>query len=176
MTEPPPLTQPASLPLPLLTTFGLGYMRPFPGTWGSLPPVAAAAVMIAAGLGPDRAFWLYHGVLTGILLVFSLACIIFGDRAEARFGRKDASQIVADETAGQCLPLMFLPAAALQSPATAVFTLVFAFLAFRAMDILKPWPAHGLQSAPGGWGVLLDDLAAGLQALILLQLVVWIAL
>lgn len=164
--------------LRFITVFGLGGMRPFPGTWGSLPPVVVAAIMLAAGLGPDAAGawawtpWLiYHGVLIVVMKVFALACLFDGDWAEARYGRKDPSNVVADETAGQCLALMFLPPAALATPVLAAFTLLYAFLAFRLMDIIKPPPARQLQAVPGGWGILLDDLVAGAFALGLVQLI-----
>lgn len=163
----------------LLTTFGLGKLRPAPGTWGSLPPVAAAWLLIVAGLGPDQTLvhWLiYNGVLLAILIVFSAACVVFGDAAEARFGKKDPGQICADETAGQCLPLMLLPAHVAASPSATIATLGLAFIAFRVMDIIKPWPAFRLQKVPAGWGVLLDDLAAGIQAAIVVQVVARVAL
>lgn len=159
----------------LVTTFGLGRLRPAPGTWGSMPPVVMAGVLIALGLGPDGTFvnWaVYNGVLALVVVVFSAACVRYGDAAEARFNRKDPGQICADETAGQCLPLMFLPSAAVGTAASAALTLVGAFLAFRVFDILKPWPAGRLQDEPGGWGVLLDDLAAGLMAAVVVQVVV----
>jgi phosphatidylglycerophosphatase A len=102
-----------------------------------------------------------------VLLIFSAACVAFGDRGEAKWG-KDGSEIVSDETAGMCIPLLLLPAATVATPALTAFTLLFAFLAFRAFDIAKPWPANALQRIPGGWGVLLDDLVAGLYAAIVI--------
>lgn len=158
----------------LLTTFGLGLLRPAPGTWGSIPSVLFAAALIVVGLGPDGTFvnWAaYNGLLALVVLVFSAACVRYGDAAEARFGKKDPGQVCADETAGQALALMLLPAHAVATPANAIATLVLAFLAFRIMDILKPWPAGKLQNVPGGWGVLLDDLAAGIMAWGIVQVV-----
>lgn len=158
----------------LITTGGLGFMRPASGTWGSLPPVFIAAGMIALGWNPCHcsvAAVGYHAVLIAILLIFCGACVFFGDAAEARFGEKDPSEVVADETAGQCLPLLALPAAAMQSPWHIAATLALAFFAFRILDIIKLPPARGLQRVPGGWGILLDDLVAGVQAMIVVQLV-----
>lgn len=157
--------------LSLITVFGLGFLRPAPGTWGSLPPVAVASGLIAAGIAPGTALaWVYYSVLALMLAVFSAACITQADEAEARYGKKDPSQVVADETAGQCIPLLAIPAFTLGSTATGVFALVFAFFAFRIADIFKPWPAFRLQSVPGGWGILLDDLVAGGYAAIILVL------
>lgn len=153
----------------LLTTFGLGHMRPASGTWGSLPPPILAAGLIALGMGPAGSPVVYNGLLLLVLIVFSGACILYGDHAEARFGGKDPGQVVADETAAQCIPLMFLPAAAVATPLLAGFTLLYAFLCFRLLDIVKPWPARQIQETPGGWGILLDDLVAGVYALVLVQ-------
>jgi phosphatidylglycerophosphatase A len=152
-----------------VTVFGLGHMRPASGTWGSLPPVAIGAAMVAMGLGPATHPLLWHAVLAVILVVFCLGCLAQGDEAEFRFGKKDPSQVVADETAGVCIPLMFLSDAAMGTPMSAAFTLVYAFLAFRIFDIIKPWPARQIQEAPGGWGILLDDLVAGVYAMIVVQ-------
>lgn len=163
----------------LLTTFGLGHLRPAPGTWGSMPPVALAWLLVVAGQGPDGTFvhWvIYNGALVVVMLVFSFACIAFGDAAEARFGKKDPGQICADETAGMCLPLMLLPANAVATPGATIATLALAFIAFRLMDIIKPWPAYRLQRLPAGWGVLVDDLAAGVQAAIVVQIVARVAM
>lgn len=155
-----------------ITTFGLGAMRPAPGTWGSLPPVLAAGLLCVVGHGPDQSRWLFDGLQIAFLSIFSAACIVQGDRAEAHFGRKDPSNVVADETAGQSLSLMFLPAAAMTEPARAAITLAIAFVAFRLLDIIKPWPARGLQRVPGGWGILIDDLIAGIYAALATQLIV----
>ncbi|MFZ4572965.1 MAG: phosphatidylglycerophosphatase A [Phycisphaerales bacterium] len=158
----------------LITTFGLGHLRPAPGTWGSLPPLLIPALFVATGQvgasGWAATPWiLYHALLLLTVLVFGGACIVQGDRAEVCFHKKDPSDVVADETAGQCLPLMFLPASALSTPWLAAFTIFWAFVSFRIFDIIKPWPANGLQRVPGGWGILLDDLFAGVYALVVMQ-------
>ena len=172
----------------LITTFGLGALRPAPGTWGSMPPVLLAGVFVALiGTGsasldvasPSRldgwheAAWLaYHLCLLLTVVVFSAACLKYGDAAEAYFNKKDPGSVCADETAGVCFPLMFLPAAAYGTWWMAIITLLVAFLAFRFFDILKLPPANGLQRNPAGLGILLDDLAAGVQAMIAVQLFV----
>ncbi|MBX3384317.1 MAG: phosphatidylglycerophosphatase A [Phycisphaeraceae bacterium] len=159
--------------LRLITTFGLGTLRPAPGTWGSLPPVVLAALLMAVGLGPDQSPWIFRGVFAVMLVVFSWACVRDADAAEARFGRKDPSEVVADETAGQCIPLLMLTGTVMTSPALAAASLLYAFFAFRVLDIIKPWPAFMLQRVPGGWGILLDDLFAGFYAGLLLLMVVY---
>lgn len=152
----------------LVTTFGLGFCRPASGTWGSLPPVAIGAALLGVGLGgQSMAFGLCMAALVGI---FAGACVRFGDGAVSAFGRPDPSQVVADETAGMALVLAFLPAGATATPLLAAVTLLLSFLAFRALDIIKPWPASALEGLPAGWGILLDDLMAGVYAIIALHL------
>lgn len=156
------------LPRRLLTAFGLGHLRPAPGTWGSLPPLVLAAALLLLGVpGQSLAFGLVFAILAGAA---AGVCVRYGDEAAAQFGRKDASEVVADEVAGMSLVFAFLPPGSTATPLLAAFTLVLAFLAFRAMDIFKPFPAYQLQSVPSGWGVLLDDLAAGLYAVVALHL------
>lgn len=148
----------------LVTVGGLGLVRPFPGTWGSLPAAGAAWLMLVLR-APDL---VYHGVMAAIALFFGGVCVALGPWAEAKFGRKDAGAIVADETAGQALTLLLLSDVALgpdwnwgcQSGAVAV-----GFVLFRIFDILKPPPARRIERLRGGWGVLLDDVFAGLYAL-----------
>lgn len=133
-----------------------------------MPPVVLAAAMMASGLSA-QGLW-YHLVLAAVALFFSVACLLQGDEAEGRWG-KDPSNAVADETAGQCFSLMFLPAAATATWPMAIFSLGFAFVAFRVLDIVKPWPARQLQRLPAGLGILIDDLIAGLYAAMVVQIV-----
>ena len=153
-----------------ITSMGLGFMRPAPGTWGSLPPIVLAAGLIDAGLGPAEAPWVFNGALAATLIAFTAICVLWGGGAEATFGKKDPSQVVADETAGQSLALLALPALSCSTYPRAAVTLAFAFLAFRVFDILKPFPAHRIQTVAGGWGVVLDDLVAAVYALIAVQI------
>lgn len=160
-TEGPPLW---------ISVFGIGRLRPAPGTWASLPPVVVAGCLWLWGHKPDGAVYIL--VVTGILLVFSAACVLQGRRAEVYYGRKDPSNAVADETAGQCLPLLALPSAAFADWKLEAVTLAGGFFLFRLFDIIKPWPANSLQRLGGGWGILIDDLIAGLYAVVVLQLCV----
>lgn len=156
----------------VLTTGGLGHMRPASGTWGSLPPVVISAILVFAGLGPGTHFWWIHAlVMLAMVIAFSAICIVAADGAEALWG-KDPSPVVADETAGMALTLLLLPPALFAHEAFFVLTtLAGAFLLFRAFDIAKLPPAWGMQKIPGGWGILLDDLVAAVQAAVIAWLV-----
>jgi phosphatidylglycerophosphatase A len=151
----------------MVTGMGFGLLRPAPGTWGSLPPVGLALVLAFADTNPrtiDMAL-----ALLGI--VFGIACLIWGEDAERRFGRKDPGSVVADEIAGQSIALMWLPWS-LGNNARIIATCAIAFFAFRLFDIIKPPPARGWQRFPGGLGILIDDIVAGFYALIATQILV----
>jgi phosphatidylglycerophosphatase A len=77
---------------------------------------------------------------------------------------KDSSRVVIDEIAGMCVSLLFLP--------LNWSTIIIGFILFRAFDILKPLYIRKLEAVSGGWGVMLDDVAAGIYANIVMQLVV----
>lgn len=157
----------------LITTLGLGHMRPAPGTWGSIPPAGLAWILIGAGVAPGT----LHLTLAAVLVVSCLSCVMLGGWAESRFGKKDPSAVVADETAGQCIPFFFWPTAFFEScrldathgPLRLTLVVGAAFVLFRVFDIIKPPPAHGLQRLRGGWGILVDDLLAGLYAAAVMQ-------
>jgi len=150
----------APLSVLLATGLGSGLLPKAPGTWGSL-----LAVLLAEGL-----FGL-HG-LGAVALLAALATAL-GVPASARVaalrGRKDPPQVVIDEVAGQALALVLLhlvlPAAA--PPALRWGLVGLAFGLFRLLDVAKPGPIDRVQSLPGGWGVMADDLLAGLGAGIL---------
>ncbi len=162
---------PDALRTALLTTCGLGFVRPAPGTWGSLPPPALYFLLVL--LGADELA--LNGAMLALVIVSGAACLALGQWGETRFGRKDASHIVADETSGQALALLFLPAHAMSTWPRAMLTLGAGFLLFRLFDIVKPPPARGLQRLPGGLGVLIDDLFAGVYAAIVLQIALRLA-
>lgn len=161
-------------PLRHISVFGLGFLRPASGTWGSLPPAMIAFPLLALGSAPWAGGWAYHGTLLVVCAWACWACISQGDQAEARWG-KDPSNAVADETAGQCIALAIPPASVLGSSTpirSAAIYVAVAFVAFRIMDIVKPPPAYQIQRFKAGWGILLDDLVAGFYALVAVQ-VAW---
>lgn len=143
------------------------------GTWGSLPPCIIAGALWLCEASPAHSAtgtWVFNAVLAAILIIFSAVCVLQGHAAESRWG-KDPSEVVADETAGQCIPLLFLPAACFSDFWRTAITIAAAFLLFRILDITKPWPARQIQRVSEGWGILLDDIIAGAYAAIVLQVV-----
>jgi len=139
---------------------GVGYFPVAPGTVGSLVGVA-----VVAGLGRlplDRT-----GAIA-VLAAASLALFAVGvwaaGKAEEFFGRTDPSQVVVDEVVGQMLTFLLLPHAGWK-------WLVGGFLLFRAFDIVKPFPARQAERIPRGWGIMLDDVVAGVYALSVLAVI-----
>ena len=113
------------------------------------------------GFGPGTVIW--YAVFVAITLIFTIGCGLLGDEGEAWWG-KDPSNVVADEVAGMALVLALFPPTIEASSGWFYAWLLGAFLIFRVADIVKPWPARQWQRIPGGWGIVLDDLAAAVHA------------
>lgn len=149
-----------NLPRLIATLFGIGHLRPAPGTWGS-------AAAVALGLAID------HALGFPALALATLAVIALGYWATARTVAgntdKDPSEIVIDEVAGQWIALLF-PAAAFWSRGMEDWWLVAwpgwvaPFLFFRLFDIWKPGPAGRADRKGTAGGTMEDDLWAGLFA------------
>lgn len=148
-----------------VTACGLGHMWSASGTWGSLPPVILAAIL--AWFGVSHSVWI--ATMLGVAFGATVMCLVWGDAAERAVRKKDPSQVVIDEVAGQAVALLLvwtpaLAAGGMASLHDGLITAGSAFLLFRAYDILKPPPIRGLQKFHGGAGIVIDDLAAGLAA------------
>jgi phosphatidylglycerophosphatase A len=131
-----------------------GYVPKTPGTAGTL--VAIPLCYLLSRLGPAQA-------TVFVCLLIGLAVWISGE-AEKLFNRKDSSHIVIDEMAGMCVTLFLIP--------WTVTSAVAGFLLFRIMDIVKPFPIRRLESGlRGGWGVVGDDVLAGIYAHIILRII-----
>jgi phosphatidylglycerophosphatase A len=136
------------------TFFGAGLGKPGPGTWGS---VAAVLLWAAYARGFDPApLALLIALIVGIVLSIALG-VPAATIAARESGRHDPGFVVVDEVAGQWIALLGSPA----NWRTALLALVL----FRLFDITKPFPARQLESLPEGWGIVFDDVAAGLYAL-----------
>ena len=135
------------------TFFYTGYFPLIPGTAGSI-----------AGLGIyfliKNNVFVYCLTLAGLLILGFWA----SGRQEQLMQKKDPSCVVIDEVCGMLLSLIFLP--------YNIKLVIIAFLIFRILDTLKPFPVGRLERMKGGPGIMLDDIAAGLYTNIILQVVV----
>ncbi len=136
------------------TFFGAGLGKPGPGTWGSV-----AAVLLWGAVA-----YLFHPTPNGLLLVVFIGIVLSiasgvpaASIAARESGRHDPGFVVVDEVAGQWIAL-------LGSPADWRHGLI-ALVLFRLFDITKPFPVRQLERLPEGWGIVFDDVAAGLYAL-----------
>jgi phosphatidylglycerophosphatase A len=134
------------------TGLGAGYAPVAPGTAGSLVGLALYWPLSHLGAGAQ---------LAALAVLFTVG-VLSSTRLARNVGRKDPGLVVVDEIAGMWTSLIFVPF----NPLTALL----AFLAFRAMDVTKPWPARQLEALPGGWGIMCDDMMAGVYANLLVHL------
>ncbi len=142
------------------TFFGAGLLKPGPGTYGSISAVllwyAAAHILhpshIALAIGTAIA------AILATLIGIPAATIVARES-----GREDPGHVVIDEVAGQLIALIAIPADWQHA--------ALSLLLFRAFDILKPPPIRQLERLPGGTGIMLDDVAAGLFALAVAQII-----
>jgi phosphatidylglycerophosphatase A len=139
------------------TFFGVGHLKPAPGTWGSLATVILWA--LASSHIPI-------GSRTYATIISAIAVTAIGIPAAtlvARgYGVKDPQFVVIDEVAGQLIALIAVP--------LAWKTFLAGFILFRVFDMWKPFPVRHLERLPEGTGIVVDDLAAGLYALGIMHL------
>lgn len=140
--------------LQLATFFGVGLLPKGPGTWGTLATMPFAIFL--AWLGP-----LYHMTLTVLLLPVAILAAEIYEREKAKH---DAKEIVIDEVLGFLITMTWLP--------MTWQSFAIGFVLFRMLDIFKPFPIGYLdKKIQGGLGVVIDDVAAGIIANIVLQLI-----
>jgi len=132
------------------TACGVGYSPLAPGTAGSL----LALLLLWALPFSSR------GLVLALLVIVGVGGWAAG-RAERLLGRKDPGSVVIDEIAGMFLSVLALP--------RSLGLFLAAFVLFRLIDIMKPFPIRQSQALPGGLGVMLDDLIAGAYTLALLR-------
>ncbi|MEW6265400.1 MAG: phosphatidylglycerophosphatase A [Thermodesulfobacteriota bacterium] len=133
---------------------GLGYAPVAPGTFGTL---AGVPFYLAFSLLPA---WAYAAATIALIA----AAAVLAGRAEEIHGGRDDRRIVIDEAAGYVVTMTGLR--------PSLLGMILGFLLFRAFDILKPWPGGTIdRRLRGGWGVVLDDVAAGLYGLVVLQII-----
>ncbi|MBN1765237.1 MAG: phosphatidylglycerophosphatase A [Sedimentisphaerales bacterium] len=149
-----------------LTVFGAGYSPFAPGTCGSA--VVAVAFVLAALLSGNNSLVL---ALMGVLAIQGgVVTVLYSDRLIKELG-PDPGMIVSDEQCGQAITYLWLwPLAQWQNTEIVILT-VAGFLLFRVFDIFKPPPVRQFDKIQSSWGVLLDDVMAGIYANITLQII-----
>ena len=138
----------------IATFLGVGKLPKAPGTWASL---VAALFFYPLIEYPET----LGAVLVGIFFIGVLAC----DRYAKELKDPDPSSAVIDEVLGMGIALLGIPS---DWP-----YVVMAIVLFRLFDIWKPFPIRRLEKLPWGWGIMVDDLMAGLYARLWLQIGIW---
>ena len=141
----------------LATFFGLGYLRPGPGTYASAVTVlcwwGAAHLVAPAWMVPVE----IAASVVIVLLGIPPATVVARES-----GIKDPGFVVIDEVAGQMIAMIGVP--------LGWKYLLASFILFRGFDIAKPFPLRRLERLPDGTGIMMDDVGAGVYALVLLQI------
>jgi phosphatidylglycerophosphatase A len=135
------------------TFFGIGHLRPGPGTWASV-----STVLIWAAVAYLLPFSLRAPVAVALAVLVTIVGIPAATRVARAAATKDPQFVVIDEVAGQLIALVAVP--------LAWKTFLAGLILFRAFDIVKPPPVRQLERLPEGTGIVLDDVAAGVLALI----------
>ena len=134
------------------TFFGVGYLPFFPGTWASLLALGMYLVL--------KNYLVFYLVISFVILCIGF---IFAGRAEILFDKKDSRYIVIDEIAAVLIMCLIIP--------NNLFSLSLAFIMFRLLDIIKPFTIKKIESFPGSYGIMLDDLTAMSYACIVIWLI-----
>ena len=134
------------------TFFGAGYVPFAPGTFASLE-----AALLYAFIGRRLAPLPYGLLLAALFLAGTAAADTFARILK----QKDPRPVVIDEVVGQGIALFLAP------PGWG--WIAVGFVLFRVFDVLKPWPIRNLERLPGGWGIMADDVLAGVASALVLQ-------
>jgi len=136
----------------IATFFYVGLIPLGPGTFGTL---AAIPLFYALSFTP---LYLYLAITVLIVLISVWASTV----AEEIFNKTDPGQVVADEVCGFLVTMILVP--------PTISNIFLGFLLFRFFDITKPYPVRKFEILPGGWGIVIDDVAAGVYACITLHI------
>ena len=139
----------------LATGFWSGYFPITPGTFGSIPPWLIAYFLIQ-----NNQLW-----LTIAATAATIVSVWSAGEAEKELGH-DARKIVIDEWAGMFITLLFVP--------YSLINYAIAFFVFRALDVVKIYPARQAEQLPAGWGITMDDVVAGVQSNLVTHLIIWL--
>lgn len=147
----------------IATGAGAGYVSIAQGTMGSLLALILFWILPTPSPIPFVVFVLL------LMAIGIYAASVVEQEVVARFGQfagKDPSIVVIDEIVGMLFALIAIP--------KTTKLMIIAFLLFRVFDIIKPFPARRSERLPGGWGIMMDDVIAGIYANVLIQIGRWI--
>ena len=137
----------------IATTAGIGYLPFAPGTW-------------AAALSALLWYEFYPSVTwQALLTILLITAGVYSSSIMVREGEKDPGYIVIDEFAGMWLSLLFIP--------TSIINVIVSFVLFRFFDIVKPLGIRKMERLKKGWGIMMDDILAGIYSNIVLQVIVY---
>ncbi len=139
------------------TFFGSGFCPIAPGTAASFLTALLYMFVIGGLSGPVQVL---------IIVALFLVGVPAASRYAAELGRKDPGRIVIDEACGQLVALFLAP----RDPVA----VAAGFFLFRIFDIIKPYPIRKLEGFPRGWGIMADDIGAGLASAAVLRLILLI--
>ena len=137
-----------------VSLFGIGFIPFAPGTLGSIFAILIWYISISL----LSIYFFYIILIIVILISFKLVDIYLDFK-----NKEDPSEIVIDEFIGQCLPLLFLIK-------FNIYEVLLAFCAFRFFDIFKIYPVNKAENMKGSFGVIMDDVVAGIYSLIIIML------
>tara|TARA_B100000902_G_C27295811_1_gene909853 strand:+ start:174 stop:632 length:459 start_codon:yes stop_codon:yes gene_type:complete len=137
-----------------VTLFGIGFISFAPGTFGSLFAIFFWYVFVDL-------FSMFYFI---VLFVFVLSVsFYFTDIYLKNYKKKDPSEVIVDEFLGQSIPLLFIVN-------FNIYEVLIAFVSFRFFDIYKIYPINKIEDLKGSYGIILDDIVAGIYSLIILML------
>jgi len=139
--------------------FYVGYIPIIPGTFGSLAAFSLYFPLLRLNYWP---------AYLAVVVIVSLLGIWAAGVMERESKIIDPSFVVIDEVAGQLITLFLVP--------FSWISVILGFLLFRALDIVKPFPARNAENLPGGWGIMTDDILAGVYGCIILHVLRFVAL
>ncbi len=151
------------LPRVVATVGFIGYSPLAPGTMGSL-----AAALVFFLFPPYLSAWTFSFGLAILFIVsiWSAQKMVEAALRQSKAGKVDPQEVVIDEVMGMAVTLAFLP--------LSLQTIGIGFLLFRIFDIIKPFPARRSEQLPGGWGIVMDDMVAGIYANVMLRIILMI--
>lgn len=150
MPETQSSSRPVNWPIQLATCGGIGYFPIAPGTLGAAVGLVPVVLVGRVGISPA---WqsLALGLTAAVIFAAGVGA---ATRSEKFFGRTDPGHVVIDEVVGQMVTFLAMPNAGWK-------LIVAGFVLFRIFDVIKPFPAGRAEHLPGGWGIMTDDVVAG---------------